>query len=261
MKIISLGAGVQSTTLYLMSSLGEIDRADHAIFADPGKEKPETYDHVNFLINWGKGNGAIPLHWQKNKNLYQDLLNHNNYTGQRFASIPAYTNQGQGQLRRQCTKEYKIDVVISKIRELYGLKKHQWLPQTEIWIGFSADEILRVKDSKNSRIIYRHPLLELIFRRSDCIKWLKDHNFPVPVKSSCEFCPFQSDASWRTTKIQHPEEWADILAVDESIENSTKKGIKEKARLHRSGIPLKDVRFGDQGSLFDENCVEGFCAL
>ena len=35
MKIISLGLGIQSTAMYLMSSLGLINRADYAIFADP----------------------------------------------------------------------------------------------------------------------------------------------------------------------------------------------------------------------------------
>ena len=42
MRIISLGLGVQSTAMYLMSSLGYIDRADYAIFADPGAELPDT---------------------------------------------------------------------------------------------------------------------------------------------------------------------------------------------------------------------------
>ena len=42
MKIISLGLGIQSTAMYLMSSLNYIDRADYAIFADPGAELPDT---------------------------------------------------------------------------------------------------------------------------------------------------------------------------------------------------------------------------
>ena len=43
MKIISLGLGIQSTAMYIMSTLGDIDRADYAIFADPGAELPDTY--------------------------------------------------------------------------------------------------------------------------------------------------------------------------------------------------------------------------
>ena len=37
LKIISLGMGVQSTAVYLMSSLKyKLEKADYAIFADPG---------------------------------------------------------------------------------------------------------------------------------------------------------------------------------------------------------------------------------
>jgi hypothetical protein len=36
MKIISLGLGVQSTAMYFLSSVNMIERADHAVFADPG---------------------------------------------------------------------------------------------------------------------------------------------------------------------------------------------------------------------------------
>ena len=49
MKIISLGLGVQSTAMYMMSSLKYIDRADHAIFADPGAELPQTYKILEYL--------------------------------------------------------------------------------------------------------------------------------------------------------------------------------------------------------------------
>ena len=52
MKIISLGLGVQSTAMYLMSSLGYIDRADYAIFADPGAELPDTYKLWDYLNDW-----------------------------------------------------------------------------------------------------------------------------------------------------------------------------------------------------------------
>ena len=36
LRILSLGAGVQSTTLLYMMIEGEIERPDHAIFSDTG---------------------------------------------------------------------------------------------------------------------------------------------------------------------------------------------------------------------------------
>ena len=52
MKIISLGLGVQSTAMYFMSNLGDIPRADYAIFADPGAEKQETYEMLDYCKVW-----------------------------------------------------------------------------------------------------------------------------------------------------------------------------------------------------------------
>ena len=74
MKIISLGLGIQSTAMYIMSSLGQIDRADHAIFADPGAELPDTYKLWDYLNIWKERNNGIPL-VKKRKSLYDVLQN------------------------------------------------------------------------------------------------------------------------------------------------------------------------------------------
>lgn len=45
-RFISLGAGVQSTTMLLMSLNGDLERADCAIFADTQDEPKAVYDHL-----------------------------------------------------------------------------------------------------------------------------------------------------------------------------------------------------------------------
>src|SRR5437660_1604308 len=47
--ILNLGAGVQSTTLYLMSMRGEAPKFECAIFADTGEESEATYAHLSWL--------------------------------------------------------------------------------------------------------------------------------------------------------------------------------------------------------------------
>jgi hypothetical protein len=49
MRILNLGAGVQSTTLFLMSHEGVIPPIDHAIFADTQEEPEAVYDHLAWL--------------------------------------------------------------------------------------------------------------------------------------------------------------------------------------------------------------------
>ena len=51
LRIISLGAGVQSTTMALMAAHGEITpMPDCAIFADTGWEPKVVYEHLERLM-------------------------------------------------------------------------------------------------------------------------------------------------------------------------------------------------------------------
>ena len=49
LKVLSLGAGVQSTTLALMINQGELPMVDCAVFADTKGEPKYVYDHLNWL--------------------------------------------------------------------------------------------------------------------------------------------------------------------------------------------------------------------
>jgi 3'-phosphoadenosine 5'-phosphosulfate sulfotransferase (PAPS reductase)/FAD synthetase len=58
LRVLSLGAGVQSTTLALMIEKGEIPMVDAAIFADTGAEPKEVYTH----LEWLKKQLSYPVH-------------------------------------------------------------------------------------------------------------------------------------------------------------------------------------------------------
>ena len=68
--VLSLGAGVQSSTLLLMAEAGEIEpRPDAAIFADTGWEPAAVYQH----LDWLETQTSIPIHRVSNgRNLYDD---------------------------------------------------------------------------------------------------------------------------------------------------------------------------------------------
>jgi len=57
--VLNLGAGVQSTTLYLMSMSGEVRPFDVAIFADTGEEPQAVYKHLEWLQSL---KGSQPRH-------------------------------------------------------------------------------------------------------------------------------------------------------------------------------------------------------
>lgn len=277
-KIISLGLGQQSTTLYLMSSLGIIERADYAIFSDTGAESKKTYEYLKWLKRWSKRNNGIPIILTGKKSLYRDLIHGTSISGKRFASIPAFTKDENGKigiLRRQCTEEYKTNEIFASIRKLYRLKPRKRTPDTEIWLGITMEEMERMKYPRTKWMTFVYPFLNIkskkgghekvtytkLFRRSDCTQWLNENNFPIPPKSACIFCPFQSDHRWREMKLHQPDEWDKVIKLDERIRNSTRKGVAKPIYLHRSAQPLKDADLQEnQLDLFTAEC-SGICGI
>src|SRR4249920_1353278 len=118
LRVISLGAGVQSTTMALMAAHGEIGpMPDCAIFADTGWEPKAVYDHLHWLIS--PNVLPFPVHRVNAGDLRQDILNHSNTTGGRFAVVPWHMRMPNGDDamgRRQCTKEYKLTPLRRKVR-------------------------------------------------------------------------------------------------------------------------------------------------
>jgi len=251
--------GVQSTAMYMMSCKRIIERADHAVFADPGAELPRTYEMLEYLQDWASLNDGIPIHVTNERNILKDILNKTNSTGQQWITIPAFSEYS-GMIRRQCTSEYKIKPVMKKVRELHGLKKYQRMPKTEMWLGISMDEIQRMKVSRLPNVEYIYPLIDQRMTRGDCLKIFERFNFPLPPKSACVFCPYQPDRQWKDLKDNYPNEFKIALNVDKTIRDSSKKGEShEKIFLHKSCTPLERVQFADQQDLF--MCEEGFCGL
>jgi hypothetical protein len=279
MKVLSLGLGVQSTALYYMSSLGELPRLDYAIFADLGKEKKKTYEYLEYLLAWERENNGIPIIVLKEKNLYQDLINGGNESGHGFASIPAYTRSKDnkvGMLRRQCTREYKIACVDKEIRRLYGAKPYQRLPLTEVWKGISLDEIERISIPYEAWKSLIHPfcgygseLHRNAFKldygknmtRAQISDWYQAHEIPEPPKSSCVFCPYQSEKAWYDMKTNEPQDFMAAIEVDAAIRNRTKEGIKNPIFLHESCQPLEAVSFKDQENDLWKGECSGNCHL
>ena len=143
---------------------------------------------------------------------------------------------------------------MKKIRDIYGLKKHKRMPMTELWLGISTDEASRMKDSMFPRIVNRYPLVEKHLSRSDCLAWMQKKKFPMPIKSSCVFCPYQSDSQWKSLKENQPESFRLAERIDDAIRNVSKKGKEEPIYLHRQLKPLGQVDFGKQQDLFEDEC-------
>lgn len=265
MNILSLGAGVQSSTLALMAARGEIGpMPDAAIFADTQWEPRKVYD----WLGWLEAQLPFPVIRVTAGSLRNAILAKQNSTGQRFASIPWFVRNPDGSSgmgRRQCTREYKIDPINKAKRQLLGYKPRQRiaLGSCTTWIGISTDEAARMKPSSERWNVNRYPLIEAGMSRWHCLSWMASHGYPQPPKSSCIGCPYHSDAEWRAVKAD-PEAWADAVYIDKLIRKPAG-GFRGEQFAHKSMRPLETVDFtsaeeNGQATLFDNEC-EGMCGV
>ena len=260
-RIISLGAGVQSTVLALMAAKGELTpMPDCAIFADTGYEPEGVYEH----LDWLEKQLPFPTYRVMQGNIKQDIEKGLNTHGTRFVAMPFFTKQG-GMGMRQCTNDYKIVPLKKKTRELLGLGYRERAKNqvSETWLGISWDEMQRMKESRDKYIYHRFPLIEKQMRRHNCITWFEEHYSGRPLaKSACIACPFHDNTLWRDMKVNDPVSFADAVDFDKKIRNLPT--FKQEQYVHRSCKPLDEVDFDnaeDKGQMsFLDEC-DGMCGV
>ena len=252
----------------LMAAHGEIDpMPDAAVFADTRWEPGGVYDHLDWLAS---GN-VLPFDVERCSagDIKADALESTTSGAKgRWASMPWYVlhaNGQKGMIKRQCTKEYKLEPIRRALRLRLGLykKRSPKTPVIRVWIGISTDEIGRMKPSREAWVENRHPLIELGMSRSDCVQWMADHGYPEPPKSACVACPYRSDRQWRDMKNNDPDTFAEAVEFDRAIRH--KGGDHGTMFTHRSCQPLDEVDFRtleDMGQLnmFNDEC-DGMCGV
>jgi hypothetical protein len=275
LRILSLGAGVQSSTLALMIEHGELPPIDAAIFADVKGEPKKVYEWLEYLKTKIT---SYPIHIVSWRDLKQDILDAAKGEYKAFTA-PFYTKNletgKKGMLRRQCTADYKIKPVVQKIRQLLGLakgEKRKAGTEVELLMGISKDEIVRMKTNPIKYITNVYPLVDKDMSRKDCIEWMEDNFYPKPPRSACTFCPYHSNEEWLRIKKETPDEWKEVVEMDKAIRSQERFKEKNKGSgtltdeifLHRSCKPLDEIDFekkDPQGDLFFgmANECEGMC--
>ena len=263
MVVLSLGAGVQSSTMAIMAAKGDLPSVDHAIFSDTQNEPKKVMLYLDLL----KKILPYPVHIVSKGNIMEDMLAAKGTTN--FVVAPYFTQNKitgkKGMIMRQCSNDYKIQEIRKKIRELCGVPKGKHFPKdkyVEQWIGISKDEIQRMKPARDPYILNRHPLIEMNMSRQDCINYLNKNKIPLPEKSACIVCPFHDDKYWHFMKTQRPEEFADAVELDKEIRTISRKD-NIKNYTHRSCKPLDEVDFNpdeNQLDMFNNEC-EGVCGV
>lgn len=281
--ILNLGCGVQSTALYLMSMRRDepehVPLFDYAIFADTQEEPKAVYEHLQWLKSLG---GPTIIEATAGK-LGDDLINATNTTGQPFQCIPAFVigadSPNGGMRRRQCTKEYKVEVVEKVIRRqvlglAYGQRASKDVHVIQ-YMGLSFDEprrVIRVRGRFQgiSWASPAFPLWEMQMTRRGCLEYLSGIVPHAVPKSACVFCPFRDNAAWRLLRDSDPDGWERACQVDEGMranDTGESRGLSLLSYIHKSYTPLRSAPIdtpesrGEQYQFGFANECEGMCGV
>lgn len=267
--IISLGAGVQSSTMALMAACGELTpMPDAAVFADTQDEPQEVYRHLEWLTSLL----PFPVVKATRSKLSTALL-----TGDTAARTPFFIKAG-GVQKRQCTRDFKIRPIRQAVRTILGVGPRSYIAPGTVsqWIGISTDEADRMKPSGCRFVINRFPLIEIGMNRIRADEWLwKRYGRHAP-KSACKQCPYQPPERLLHLKETSPEEFAELAVFDEGL-RSPENVRRFHGELYMTAdlVPLVQIDLAGivaaradaktrQGKLFPDhftNECEGMCGL
>jgi hypothetical protein len=302
-RVLNLGAGTQSSVILIMADRGLLEPVDYAVFSDPGWEGKAVYEH----LLWLEKQVSIPIVRVSAGNIYQDAMQSQigwsresaaaaGPDRRRWVSMPLYVRNNKkivtfageslwgmdsteyvielddpelGQIKRQCTSEYKIIPVMKWIKKnVFGLEpRARWplVPSVTQVFGISYDERSRCKIPP-AWANFEYPLVELGWNRFKVIDWAQrefpDHYFP---RSACLGCPFHDNTEWRWIRDNDPEGWEEACLLDERMRNAG--GMRGEVFLHRSCTPLRtaDLDEPDTQQLrliagFENEC-QGLCGV
>lgn len=264
---LSFSGGKQSSCLLWMVLLGEIE-VDKDTFvvlnADPGMENSGTYEYIDMMFEECEKAG-IYYKTVDGGNLYEDLINMTE-DDKRIDNPPYWTKNSdgtRGRLLQKCTREYKIRPMNREIRGILerrydiGQGHKKGLPENlvEQWIGFSYDEVTRIKPSDRKFVSFRYPLVELGMTDEDVVAFFNDNSLPIPPRSVCNACFSNGLRSFYEAYRDRPQDWQQIVNVDKSVRNMSNQHIEEEVYVSSTLVPI--TQLGEEFEELGDDATDG----
>lgn len=262
-NVLSWGGGTQSTALLLMALKGETKlKPDYIIFSDTGDENNLVYAQIIKVQDYVKKtynadivvtkknkvflddnditkmikNGELSSQYKTSQfaDLYQEQVLFYQGVINQANLVPSWVINKDGELGkmmgRQCTVEYKISQIMKELRVLenvksFSKKRHQ----INMMIGFTTDEIRRLKPSPQSYVTNVFPLVDdLNLTKEDCVNYVERELGFKPKSSVCNIC-YANDFKrcydlFKNDKVA----WDKITYLDNVMEHKNQPKIKAK---------------------------------
>lgn len=238
-NVLSYGGGTQSTAL-LLKLLSQGIQIDEIIFADTQNEEQYIYDQIEKVNQYIIDKYYKSINIISTTSLIDDQIKF--YKGQlnRVDHIPFWLVDNNGNIGKlpfsQCSVAYKINPIRKYIRNKYGLVN------INMFIGYSIDEITRVKDSKFKNTVHHFPLIDWNMTKIDCIEYVKNELGFIPKSSVCYMCFANDFERVYLTFLNDSIRWQKILELDEVLDKQ--KRLNNKVYAFRFQA-LLDKRFKD----------------
>lgn len=215
MNIVSYGGGTNSTAMLIGMYLHKIP-VDLILFADPGGERPHTYEYLETFGAWLEAHGmpGITIVHAVDKDgsrlsLYDECMERHKLPPIAFGF-------------KTCSQKYKAtpqDKVLNHDERCKAI----WAADEKVqkWIGYDAGETKRIQcamayDEKDKKFHRHFPLYEWGWDRDECRRVIQRAGLPLPGKSSCFFCPSMK----KKEIIQLYEEYPELFAKAKDMEKN-----------------------------------------
>jgi hypothetical protein len=252
-RALSFGGGRQTVALLVLAATGEVP-IDVALFANVGddSEDPATLDYFHNHAKPYADRHGIPLHELRRTWRTGEQTTLLDYVMGPTASIPIPVKVGDGAPgTRQCSERWKIAVVARWLKD-HGASRDD---PAELAIGFSWDEVSRLKDIADPYARRVYPLIERRLNLADCLDIIHKAGLPEPPRSSCWFCPNRGHRGFAEMRRDRPVLFYKAVEVEDRCNEKRAAMGKDPVWFTETRRPLSELTVA-QDSLFDVGPVE-----
>jgi hypothetical protein len=260
--VLSWGGGTQSTALMIKFLKGEVldhknepIKLDYIIFADTNNESELTYQQVYKVKKYVKDTYGQEVYITKRNEEYlpDDTIikmiesgEIENYRQSRYYDLfqghvlnmkgivksvdmmPLYTRDDRAIVGKTsvkaCTSVFKINQIKKELRKLEGVQRFtKDTYKIIMYIGFSIDEVRRLKPSTDSYVENQFPLVWLGMNKTDCINYVEKELGFVPRSSVCNMCYANDVDKVYDLYINDRKGYDRLLDLDDALANKSEK--------------------------------------
>ena len=303
-NVLSWGGGTQSTALLLLFlNNGIIDEngkpinLDYIMFADTKNEASFVYSQVYKVQEYvQKKYGKQIIITSRNKDLISDIEAEKriketalNYRRSEYSDLfqshilyfkgllktidlmPFWVRDENGKVGKtpfkHCTIEYKVQQVMREIKKRENIMRFDKRKQhVNFYLGFTVDEMQRLKDNPKSYASNRTPLVDMNWSKQNCITYVEQEMGFKPVSSVCNMC-FANDFDRCYNVFKNDlVGWKRLVDLDDAMENKPKNhSLKQACYMFKwqavlgerlKNIDMEDLKVNQKSKMQQLNIFE-----